>query len=106
MVGLAFAGLTTFLIGYNRGMKTKQQQIISVGDTVIYRGNFGKGHEEIVKVTGLSVLLKPRDKYSVIDEGIDSVTYGQVQENRVIFDFDNERWAYADQIVGKVDKVK
>ena len=87
-------------------MKTTQEQIISVGDTVVYRGNFGQGHEEIVKVINLELLEYPRDKHSIIDQLTESVTYTQIQENRVIFDLDNERWAYADQIVGKVDMVR
>ncbi len=106
MVGLACAGLTTFLIGYNRGMKTKQQGIITVGDTVIYRGNFGRGHEEIVKVTSMQLLEYPRDKMSIIEQDALWCSYAQIQENRIIFDLDNNKWCYAEQIVGRVDMVR
>ena len=86
-------------------MRNKHKKI-SVGDLVMYRSNFGTGDLDRVKVTGLSVLLQPRDKYSVIDEDIDSVTYGQVQENRVIFMLDNNSWCYADQVDAKIDNNK
>lgn len=70
-------------------------KIIKINDTITYRPSFGSGPLTKAKVVGLTVTDLPRDKYG---EEVDEVSVDLVKQNRVLFDLDNNHWAYSDQI--------
>lgn len=72
------------------------KNIINVGDTVTYRGAFGRDLPKQAVVRGLTLTDEPRSKYGqeVLSVGVDSV-----KANRVLFDLDDNHWCYSDQIV-------
>lgn len=69
--------------------------IIKIGDTITYRGCFGSGPEETVKVEGLTITQYPRDKYG---DNVQEVSVDLVKQNRVLFLLDNNHWCYSEQV--------
>lgn len=69
---------------------------IKVDDTVTYRPAWGMDAPVAVKVLGMEVTQFPREKYG---KEVDEVSYGLVQQNRVLFTLDNGHWCYANQII-------
>lgn len=68
---------------------------VKIGDTVMWRGDFGRGKPEPVKVVGMELTETPRAKYGV---SVDEALWSSVKTNRVIFTLDNNKWAYGEQI--------
>lgn len=71
------------------------KNIIKVGDTVMWKGCFGNEHPKEAVVVSMEVTKNPREKYG---EEVQEVSWDLVFENRVIFNFNNNHWAYSDQI--------
>jgi hypothetical protein len=70
--------------------------MIKINDTIKYRGSFGGGPIQTAKVVHMELTSHPRmkDGVSVQVVGIDSV-----KANKVVFDLDNNKWCYSDQVV-------
>ena len=66
---------------------------LRVGDTVLWRGGWGRDAPQWATVTHLEVCVEPGDKYGV---PVDQVPW--VEVDRVIVDLDNRHWAYGSQI--------
>ena len=68
---------------------------VKVGDTVKWRGSFGKDAPKDAQIEGMTVTDIPRDKYGV---EVDEVDSSLIEQNRVVFDLNNGHWAYSEQI--------
>jgi hypothetical protein len=68
---------------------------VKIGDTVMWRGNFGTSEPKEAKVVGLQVSRSERVKYGRIAK---KASWTKVRENKVVFDLDNGHWAYGEQI--------
>lgn len=68
---------------------------LKIGDTVTYRPSFGSGAPIKVKIEDMEITDSPFEKYG---ESVEEVNVDLVRANRVCFGFDNESWAYSDQI--------
>lgn len=69
---------------------------VEVGDYVMWRGSFGSGLPQSVKVEGLEVTAEPRSKEGY--QECDRVPWAVVKQNRCLFYLENGHWAYSDQI--------
>jgi hypothetical protein len=69
--------------------------VVRVGDTVEWRGGWGRDIPKDAVVTDLTITDHPRDKYG---EDVEEADWGLVHLNRVVFGLDNGHWAYSDQI--------
>lgn len=78
----------------------KQSEILSVGDTVLWRGAFGTDPAKPAVILGIEVTAGPREKDGC---PVDSVEWATVRANRAIVTLqgdgcDFENWAYGEQI--------
>ena len=71
---------------------------LKIGDTVSWRGSFGRDVPKDAEVREIIITEQPRTKYG---ESVDSVDWKLVKENRVLVDFTNGFWAYGEQISKK-----
>lgn len=69
--------------------------MLKIGDTVMWRGGFGRQNPQPVKVEAIELTEQPREKYG---EEVEEVSWDAVRENRVVMTLDNGYWAYSDQI--------
>ncbi len=69
---------------------------IKINDTITYRPAFGSGPRTTAKVVGLTVTKYPREKDG---KNVNEVDIKLVKQNRVLFDLDNDTWAYSDQVI-------
>lgn len=67
--------------------------LLKIGDTIWYKGNFGKAKKVKAKVTAIE--WTNGGKYG---EPCDKVHWRWVQNRNVVVDLDNGFWAYAYQI--------
>jgi|TARA_Y100000310_G_C20526284_1_gene736210 hypothetical protein len=68
---------------------------VKIGDTVVWRGSWGRDAPVKAKVIAMDITEEVRSKYG---EPVEEAPWFLVKENRVIFHLDNERWAYGSQI--------
>jgi len=73
-----------------------------VGDTVLWRGFWGRDPEQPAKVVSMDVTSMPHEKYGV---KVEACTVAEWEQDRVIFTLDNGHWAYAGQIRRATDPV-
>ena len=73
-----------------------QNKTVKVGDTVSWRDCWGTSAPRDAIVKRMEITDQPRSKYG--NGPVDEVSEDLVKENRVIFDLDNGKWAYASQI--------
>lgn len=73
----------------------KNMEPLRVGDTVLWRGTWGRDRPKKAVVVGMEVTTYPREKdgYSVEEVG-----WEVVREDRVVLDLGNGHWAYGSQI--------
>lgn len=74
----------------------KDTSTLRIGDTVIWRGGWGKQSPQEATISGLNLTACPLSKDTI--ESLDSVAWSLVEENRVLVDLDNGHWAYGYQI--------
>lgn len=75
-------------------MITNGHKIVKVGQKVKYRGDFGSGHVEVVKLEGIELCEDEHEKYG---EPVDEVDVKDLY--RCCVSLDNGHWAYGYQIV-------
>jgi hypothetical protein len=68
---------------------------LTIGDTVLCRGNFGTAAPRAVIVNAIEITDWPREKYG---EPVDSAPWELVNANRVVVTLDNGHWAYGAQL--------
>ena len=66
---------------------------LKVGDTVLWRGGFGKDAPKKAKVQGIEITRG--GKYG---DPVDEVKWEKVRDRYVTVDLDNGHWAYGSQI--------
>ena len=71
------------------------EQMLCVGDLVMWRGGFGKDEAKCATVTGLELTRDQRTKYGTPTQ---SCTWERVEENRVLITLDNGHWCYGSQV--------
>lgn len=71
---------------------------LKIGDTVSWRGCFGRDLAKDAEVREIIITEQPRTKYG---ESVDSVDWELVKQNRVLVDFTNGFWSYGEQISQK-----
>jgi hypothetical protein len=69
--------------------------ILKVGDTVMWRGGWGRDPVQEAVVTEIEITERPREKYGTDASEVQWVT---VKEDRVVVGLDNGHWAYGYQI--------
>jgi hypothetical protein len=73
-----------------------EAKTLKVGDKIMYRGSFGRGFPESVKIEGIE-LCEEGEKYGVqVDEILWSL------KDRCVFNLDNGKWAYGTQIDSRI----
>ena len=70
-------------------------KMITIGDTVMWRGGFGKDEPIEATVTGLELTRDPRTKYGLATE---SSTWERAREDRLLVTLDNGHWCYGSQV--------
>ena len=68
-------------------------EILTVGDTVLWIGSFGKDKPKEAKITAIEICKSGNKR----GKSVTSVLWTTVNEN-VIVDLDNGHWAYGSQI--------
>jgi len=68
-------------------------QVLKIGDTVNWRGNFGSEGRKKAKVE--EIQITNGGKYG---DDVDEVSWSKVRDRNVVVDLDNGHWAYANQI--------
>ena len=76
------------------------ENILKIGDKILYRPSFGWGTPVEVVVKGLEITDYPREKYGETVKAVDIAT---VKANRVLMTLDNGHWAYGEQFDRKVN---
>lgn len=67
--------------------------MIRVGDTVIWRGSWGKDLPAPAKIVSMELCQHEREKYGIpVDEAHD------IDKNRLVVSLDNGHWAYGVQL--------
>jgi len=69
--------------------------MVKIGDTVLWRGCFGKDAPRRAVVEWMEITEAPRMKDG---EEAEEAPWTLVRENKVLFGLDNEHWAYGSQI--------
>ena len=77
-------------------MANKKKNVLTVGDTVIWKGGFGSDAKIDVKIVGIE-----HTKGGKYGDSVDSIPWSQVYDRNVCVDLDNGHWAYANQIKQK-----
>lgn len=72
-----------------------EEEMLSVGDTVLWSGAWGTASEQKAVVTHIEVTENQREKYG---KAVDSVPWSLVVQNRVVVDLSTGGWAYGYQI--------
>jgi len=72
-----------------------KQEMIRVGNPVIYRPNFGEDLPILVQVSGITITDEPREKYGNYTT---EAPWSFVLEDRICFDMNNGHWCYSSQI--------
>lgn len=65
--------------------------VLSVGDKVQWRGNFGDAPQQPATVTGITVGGKD-------GEPVEKVEWSKVKDRNVVLDLDTGNWAYGYQV--------
>lgn len=68
---------------------------LKVGDTVMWRGAFGREPPMPAVIEDMQVTDRPREKYG---DYVDEVSLRLVRRGRVVFGLTNGHWCYSDQI--------
>lgn len=68
---------------------------LKVGDTVQWRGGFGRDEPRPAVIDHMEITTEPRCKYG---DPAESVSFELVRSNRVVFGLTNGHWCYAEQI--------
>ena len=74
---------------------------VKVGDTIIYRPDFGLGKPTLAKVEAIELTDRPREKYGF---PVNEVPISIIKDNYATFILDNGRWMYSDQFIEVLDK--
>lgn len=69
------------------------KKTLRVGDTVMWRGNFGSAPAIPAKVTDMERSHRPRDKYG---QSVDEADWAD--KDYIVVSLDNGHWAYGEQI--------
>jgi len=77
------------------------RRTIKIGDTVRWRGGWGTDPAKDVKVKGMLLTTRPREKHDGVKVKEVDIN-NDVGGNMVCFDLDNGHWAYSEQIEGRV----
>ncbi len=70
-----------------------------VGDTVVYRGNFGLGYHRTAKIERIELCEGWSTKYGRL---VSSVDDSDLKYGGVVFDLNDEHWCRGPQILGKI----
>ena len=73
-----------------------RQEMIRVGDPVIYRPNFNCAPPVLVQILGITITSSPREKYG--DDRQTEAPWNLVLEDRICFNMSNGHWCYSNQI--------
>lgn len=74
-----------------------ENQVLNVGDTVEWRGSWGRGFPALAKVT--RIMLCPSGDADADDAvSVPAVPWSAVEHRRVVVDLSNRHWAYGFQI--------
>ena len=76
------------------------RKIFKVGESVLYRPNFGAGAPTVEMIKGLEITKRPGMKSG---DSVNEVTLEQLSQNNVVVTLGNG-WAYGNQIIN-VDRV-
>lgn len=68
---------------------------LKVGDTVMWKGGWGRSIARKAVVTQMEITERPREKYGA---DVSEAQWVTVREDRVIVTLDNGHWAYGYQI--------
>lgn len=77
------------------GLTASPTTVLTVGDTVWVRGNFGTDAPHRDVVLGLQVTRGRREKYG---RAVDAVSWDRVRNNYVVVDLESGHWAYGEQV--------
>ena len=73
-------------------------ETLKIGDTVVWRGGWGRSLPKEAVVVEIAVTERPHQKYGADVKEAQWVT---VREDRVVVGLDNGHWAYGYQIAPK-----
>jgi hypothetical protein len=73
-----------------------KQEMVRVGDPIIYRPNFDRALPVLVRVLELTITAEPHEKYG--DDTQTKAPWSLVLEDRICFDMSNGYWCYSSQI--------
>ena len=74
---------------------TQKNDIVKVGDTVMWSAGFSLFTDEAAVVVSLELTESPRTKTG---RDVQEVSWDMVRANRVLFGLSNGSWAYSEQI--------
>jgi hypothetical protein len=80
---------------YVRAAVAPVPSVLRVGDTVLWRGNFGTAGAMRAKVVRIEETEYPRTKYGT---EVSEILWSAVRNNYACLDLDNGSWCYGEQV--------
>lgn len=69
--------------------------VLKVGDNVIWRGRFGLDEPQKAKITGIQVNIENGSKEGI---SVNKISWSSVKERKQILDLDNNHWCWSYQV--------
>ena len=72
-----------------------QEEMIRLGDPIIYRSDFGTAFPVLAQVSDITITDEPREKYG---KDTTEAPWSLVLEDRICFGMNDGHWCYSSQI--------